>query len=299
MSSELILSYVKGLDHTMIRVGVITAVSVSLTKQVLTTPIVSKGVDSTFPLESGGGLRYTFSFSRVMPASPNDDSEDSTQWSNAQWYVKLTEMMDRWQAKTDGFLLNFNEFGENPHQCIIMNERGYIRSIERTYNAGDNTTIHGSLDVSIGTMYTTRDSLDLVGEYIPPLPYTYALFHPGTVATLPCFGERTVKDVLALGDTPIPSEKVQLPLHALLEATKEEVSPDNMTFVLPNLPPYWDMCRRLTMFEADGSPSATPASFMGWASTPTGSDVSPPGAVITLTVENIRSAPLELYAIWG
>lgn len=304
MSATLRISYGIGTDVVHIDVQTVTAVSVSVNKKVVSTPIVSKGVDATFPLESGCGKRYSFSFSRVNPTNPSDDSEDTNLWSNEKWYSNMTALMDRWQARTDGCIINFNADGTNPHQCVIDNERGYIRTLERKYDTNSNVMITGEIDISIGTMYMSREPVGLAGLYLPPVDYTYAVLDPGTLSTLPAFG-KTVADVLSIGNRTISQQKVMLPLKALVATmSPETISEEDMYFSLPGLPPFWEMCRRLTAYSPEGNVTDSAKVFRGWGVGSTVTVGGTPGSVIQLSITNIRTVetvaePLILYAIWG
>lgn len=164
-----------------LRVNTITDVSVTMTKKVTTVPIVTKGVDYTFPLETGGGMSLSFSFSRKNPDSVDDESMDPVRWSNSKWYTELVRLVNRWQMRSNGFTFIYNLMSSlesedqggtaggatqevveyNPYISEIY-ERGYIKRVNTRYDSKFNEVISGSIDVSVGTAYISRD------RYSPP-----------------------------------------------------------------------------------------------------------------------------------
>lgn len=271
-------------------VDVITGANMTMNKKVMTTPIVSQGVDSTFPLESGSGMNYTFTFSRRNPPIPNDESTDTTLWSNEKWYSSLTTLMDRWQARTNGFIFSFNEDGSNPHRFIMNRERGYIRTLERVYEANNNSLITGDIVITIGTMYMNAESTRLDSAYIPAVQYTYVELDPGELLTLPSFGT-TLSALFNMGNRTLPILRVPLPMDAL--------EGKDMAFKLPGIPPLWEMFRKMTVYTDTGSSSGSPRSFEGWSTSAEGTDPKPTGDLCTITESHLVVAPLRLYAVWG
>lgn len=149
----------------------ITNVEISFSKRVATTPIISKGMDSTFPLESGSGMTLSFTFSRKNPENVDDESDDQMRWSNAKWYDMLSSMVNRWQLRTNGYILYYNDIEDtsissepNPYVASIK-ERGYIKRVTRRYSSNHNTLITGTIDVSVGTTYVSTDRYEVDEKY--------------------------------------------------------------------------------------------------------------------------------------
>lgn len=138
----------------VLEVSCITDLDISFSKRVSTVPIVSKGMDTTFPLENGSNMSISFSYSRKNPDEIDDTSEDQSMWSNSRWYDMLTSLVDVWQLKYNGFRIQYNDdsnaFLDN---TPTIDERGYIKRVTRRFNSKHNTLITGTIDVSVGTAY--------------------------------------------------------------------------------------------------------------------------------------------------
>ena len=145
---KMVLSYPGGPDMDM---GIVTKVGCTYSKSVSTTPLVSMPMDDTFAMETGASESYTFSFQRKHPGGISEDRSDTETMCNAAWYDLMTEIVDRWQMKTDGFRLRFTPLGNDNVESVDIN--GYVRSLTRDYRAGDNEVIHGNLVFERGTMF--------------------------------------------------------------------------------------------------------------------------------------------------
>lgn len=135
--------------------GTTTSVSRTVNKKTMITPIVSRPMDDAFPIESGNSQTLSFSFKRTDKGLANDEAdptsrEISQQRSNAKWYEDVTDMIDRWQARTDGCILHYES--DTPY-VPSFTKAGYIRSISRTYKNDYNEMITGTLEFTVGTMY--------------------------------------------------------------------------------------------------------------------------------------------------
>ena len=133
----------------VINLGTITKFSNTVQKRVAVTPIVSLNMQSAFPIESGNSQSYSISFTHY-----NGQNGET----NEEWYRKVTTLIDRWQARTNGCLLNYTPSSDNPyHGDIIKNMGGYVKSISRTFNSEYNEIITGTLEFCVGTMYVNED----------------------------------------------------------------------------------------------------------------------------------------------
>lgn len=132
--------------------GYVTNIRPTMTKAVSTIPLVSMGADRAFQLETGNTMEYNISFSRVNPTSWDDESEDSTQWSNSKWYAEVTKLADRWQMKTDGCRITYIPKITNPYIPYI-DANGYIKMLTRKYDNKFNELITGTIQFVVGTMY--------------------------------------------------------------------------------------------------------------------------------------------------
>ena len=136
--------------------GAITNVTETVQKRTGITPVVTKGMQRAFPIETGNSHSYDLSFTRKNPADAVESGTDSARWSNAYWYRQLTTIMDRWQARTDGFMLYYEEDNTNPN-FPSFSAGGYIKNISRTYNLNYNEVITGSLTFVVGRMRLNSD----------------------------------------------------------------------------------------------------------------------------------------------
>lgn len=150
----------------VLEVSCITDLDISFSKRVSTVPIVSKGMDTTFPLENGSNMSISFTYSRKNPDEIDDASEDQSKWSNSRWYDMLTSLVNVWQLRYNGFRIQYNDdsntFLDN---TPTIDERGYIKRVTRGYNSKHNTLITGTIDVSIGTAYVETVKPDANESY--------------------------------------------------------------------------------------------------------------------------------------
>lgn len=137
---------------TVLDFGIITSFSESMNKSCMTTPLVSLSVDETCIVESGSSKTYSVSFTRKNPASCNDDSSDSTKWSNAAWYTAIEASVNRWQARTNGFKFRYTPSDDNPYLPSRL-ENGYVKSMSVKYTSDSNEVLTGSFELHVGTMY--------------------------------------------------------------------------------------------------------------------------------------------------
>lgn len=155
---KLIISYTGG---PTIDFGVVTSVNPQYTKSVSTTPIVSLPIDSAFAIESSSVMAYSFEFARK-------NGTDGV--TNAKWYDDLTSAMDRWQARTNGFRLQF--IPEDNPNMMALDINVFYRTCTRQYKQGDVEMIYGSINFTQGTMYLLSSPS---GEYIPKSEFEIAM----------------------------------------------------------------------------------------------------------------------------
>ena len=150
-------------------VGCVVSVNISMNKAVSTIPLVSMGVDRTFQLETGSSLQYTVTFKRQNPTDHDDTSTNSLDWSNAHWYYKMNEAINRWQMKTDGFRLVYTPDVTNPYTPPI-DANGYIKTFTRKYSNKFNDLIEGSFVFVVGTMHVLSSNI-----HRTPVTKTYSV----------------------------------------------------------------------------------------------------------------------------
>lgn len=126
-----------------IDLGTITSWSNTVQKRGLMTPIVTQGVQNTFPIENGNSQSYSFAFTHY-----NGQNGET----NAEWFEKVTSAIDRWQARTDGCTLIYEPGLDNPY-AVRMEIEGYIKSITRNYKNDFNEVISGTMEFTAGFMH--------------------------------------------------------------------------------------------------------------------------------------------------
>lgn len=151
---KLTLSYKVGSYEQKLVFGAVTDLDISYNKSVMTTPIVSRSVRNTFALETASSITVTVEFART------EADEIETGMLNAAWDATLVGMMDRWQAKTNGFRLRYEpnnaiDGGGNPY-IAAFDYNGFMRDITTRYEHGMTQYLTGSFTFEVGTMYVSR-----------------------------------------------------------------------------------------------------------------------------------------------
>lgn len=136
---KLIMSYNGG---PTIDFGIVNSVSTTYRKSVTVVPLVSLPMDSTFAVESSSDLSHSFRFTRKSGMDGK---------TNEEWYEELTGAMDRWQAKTNGFRLQFIP-KDNPN-VMPLDINAFMKSCSREYRKGEPEQIYGSIEFYEGTMH--------------------------------------------------------------------------------------------------------------------------------------------------
>lgn len=151
---KLTLSYKVGSYEQKLVFGAITDLNITYNKSVMTTPIVSRSARNTFALETASSITVTAEFARTSA------DEEETGESNAAWDATLAGMMDRWQAKTNGFRLKYEpnsslDGSGNPY-ISAFDYNGFMRDVTTKYERGMTQYITGSFTFEVGTMYVSR-----------------------------------------------------------------------------------------------------------------------------------------------
>ena len=132
-------------DHE-IYVGSVTSISNTVQKRGSAYPVVTQGVQNSFPIENGNSQSYTFNFTH------HNGQNGQT---NAEWMADMESAIDRWQARTDGCKLIYTPDSGNAYIEDMVLE-GYIKSLNTTYKNDYNEIITGTLSFSIGRMYVNE-----------------------------------------------------------------------------------------------------------------------------------------------
>ena len=149
MSDTIIIAYdssASATAQTKVNLGTVTSITNSVTKRGSAYPIVSQGVQNSFPIENGNSQSYTISFTHY-----NGQNGET----NAVWMKKMMDMMDRWQARTDGFMLTYTP------ESAYMDTRtvgGYIKTMSIPYGNDYNEVLSGRIEFAVGMMHVNNIS---------------------------------------------------------------------------------------------------------------------------------------------
>ena len=125
-----------------IDVGTLETISNFVMKKGSAYPIVTQGVQNSFPIENGNSQSYTFQFKHT-------NGQDGL--TNAVWYNRMVSAIDRWQARTDGckiiYTPNENGYAER------LELDGYIKSLTLDYKNNYNEVISGNITFTAGRMH--------------------------------------------------------------------------------------------------------------------------------------------------
>lgn len=153
--SRATLTYTENGNRISIDLGTVTSYSDTFSKSVTRFPIVARSTRDAFAIESGSSMSISLEYARRSPDDFDDDSEDSTQWSNARWLEEVDLAMDRWQAESDGFTLDIDA-SDTPGRPSYTGKDAknvYIKQFTHRFKAGDVQCVYGSVSMTVGTMH--------------------------------------------------------------------------------------------------------------------------------------------------
>lgn len=150
MGGTLTLTY----QGTTIGFGTITSVSPQFSKSCTVVPLVSLRMEDTFAVESSSTETYQFGFTYR-----GDDM--------AAWYNGITDAVNRWQCRTNGFVLNYTPDADDPYIPAMRNVRGYVKEVNRLYSSTSNEVVSGTLTFQVGTMYVTTSNVPSGAQGVP------------------------------------------------------------------------------------------------------------------------------------
>ncbi len=155
-----------------INVSVVPSISDSITSTVSVTPIVTYDAENSFAYDTSATETISFSFKRVTPDTVNNDGTDTDKWDNAKWMCELVKYINRWQARTDGVLL---QYATAPASTFFpgIYSNAYIRSVSFTRPVGLPDTITGSVSLQVGSM--TCKKRTMYDEIALPSPKGYTV----------------------------------------------------------------------------------------------------------------------------
>lgn len=145
--------------------GIVQSVDDRVQVNLSTTPIVTYDAENAFVFDTGATNTYTFKVIRKNP-NPNTDGDlvpnsnwsldETKEWSNRKWKEALTLFINRWQALSDGCVLNYTPVvqvgGEDVYQRSLTNLRGYLKSVIFEYSANSVETITANISFTLGSM---------------------------------------------------------------------------------------------------------------------------------------------------
>lgn len=171
--------------NTLYDFGTVTSITDTLTKSITSIPIVSLPTDSTFALELNTANRFLVNFTRKNPIklvdgvattyeSDADYLSTSWKWTNALWITAVTSLLNRWQLRTDGYLLfinvtNVDRSGEDTSEYspatmsfpMYAGVNVYIASIDIGIEGGSPEYLSGSAEFVIGGRLTEKLSKNM------------------------------------------------------------------------------------------------------------------------------------------
>lgn len=131
--------------------GTVTGISETFQKSCNVTPIVTRSKQAAFPLETRTYKQIHINFTRKNPISVNNGSSSPLMWDNSTWQAKIMASLDRWQARTNGYLLTYDPSSDNPYVASI-NEQGYVKNLTLKTVQGRPESIQGTLEFHVGSM---------------------------------------------------------------------------------------------------------------------------------------------------
>lgn len=157
--TDLKLKYRENSTDKEIYLGYVTSISETFTKSVSVFPLVSLSQNDAFALENGNGQSFTIQFKHVA----DETSATADGMNAALWYKKLTEFVDRWQTRSDGFTLEYDPTPSPNPSVQKLNVNGYIKSLQRTYTSGNLLEVDCTMKFDVGTMYVSANPLVPMG----------------------------------------------------------------------------------------------------------------------------------------
>lgn len=155
-----------------INVSVVPSISDSISSSVSVTPVVTYDAENSFAYDTSATETISFSFKRVNPDSPNNTVSNTDMWDNAKWMCELVKYINRWQARTDGVLL---QYAVAPASTFFpgIYSNAYLKSVSFTRPTGLPDTITGTVSLQVGSMTCKKRMMD--EEIALPSPKGYSV----------------------------------------------------------------------------------------------------------------------------
>lgn len=161
----------KGQSRQTLTMPPVKSISSSTNASLTEISTMIYGYRNNFCMDLGTTRRITVRFERVNPFPYNDNSSDSTKWSNGKWYRHLESMLDKWQnlcVDSKGELAGGFTFTHIPEDTTLY----------PTING--NVFLTGNLNMRYKNLQTIEFSLPMVlsrmtGETTPVATVTLTL----------------------------------------------------------------------------------------------------------------------------
>lgn len=179
------LVQIRSKNGQMYDLGIVTGIRDTLMKAISAIPIPNLPTDSAFALESNTSNSYTVQFSRKNPLkyvdgvlstyeSDEDYNVTSWKWTNARWSEALMSLVNRWQIKTDGYLMYINtddakKYGNDaswkntgnyaPQTKMLPSSHMvnvFVQDVEIDLDSGDSEYLTGTITVVVGGRLTEK-----------------------------------------------------------------------------------------------------------------------------------------------
>jgi len=112
--------------------------------------IIKNTMRRAFAMDLGVTQTIDANFKRVSPLVPDDNSQDSTKWTNVLWWVKVKGAIDRWQSDSDGFRMQYTPAPEYRELSLNHDYNVYLNGM--TYNYRETDSIRESISFKVGKM---------------------------------------------------------------------------------------------------------------------------------------------------
>lgn len=165
-------AFITSPGYGSIDLGNIQSINEVYSSRVMQIPIVVYGFRNAFCMDTGVTKQIELQYIRTQPNTPNDESGDSREWTNARWLNALKTAMDRWQMRTNGNRLYIlrpeserlhegDDIPGDPMNTYFDEINGlncYITDVPITYGNVPQI-LQGKLSLAVGTLYPKQREL--------------------------------------------------------------------------------------------------------------------------------------------
>lgn len=136
---------------TFLEIPYVKAYEDQVSVSISTTPIVTYTAENAMAFDTSATENITISFERVNPQFPKDNQETQSQWSNEKWIGALQQLINRWQVRTDGCVIEYIPNGDSTWHAHYS-RNAYLKSVSVGYSNDYPEKIVGSISAAVGSM---------------------------------------------------------------------------------------------------------------------------------------------------